>query len=326
MPCPEIEKEGLFVYLELISPYIGTSSEVVPQKAEAGAIRKFAIASLETNLLYYDEEYAASTPYGGLIAPPTFMRTFYYPPVLPVEGKILPIRGRVHGSQRFEFFKPIRAGDTVYCRTTLISAREKQGSSGYLLFVTFEQAALDEHGEAYTLGYNTVVYKEALLRSTDPARFTTWFPMIPDDSWLRDLKCARPETVAAGDEIGPIALPEITRAWIAQWAGATNDFNPIHLDDRKASDAGMGGVIAHGMLSAGVASRIFGAWLGALGRQTDFTSKFCAPVRPGDRLTFRARVTEVERERGEVRAKWKYAIVNEDGVSVLEGSAAGVLG
>lgn len=313
------------MYLELISPYIGTSSEILPQKAETGAIRRYAIASLETNPLYYDEEYAAATPYGGIIAPPTFMRTFYYPPVLPVEGKILPIRGRVHGSQRFEFFKPIHAGDTVYCRTTLISAREKQGHSGYLLFVTFEQAALDEAGEAYTLGYNTVVYKEALLNSTDPMRFATWFPTVPGDEWLAAIAPARAETVKAGDEVGPVKLPEITREWIAQWAGATNDFNPIHLDDGKAAAAGMGGVVAHGMLSAGVVSRIFGAWLGPLGRQTKFCTKFCAPVQPGDKLIFRAVVTQTEPAESGVRAKWEYTVAKEDGTPVLSGGTEGVV-
>lgn len=313
------------MYLEQVLPYIGTTSETVPQKAEAGAIRRFAIASLETDPVYYDEEYAAETSYGKIIAPPTFVRTFYYPPVLPVEGKILPIRGRVHGSQRFVFFKPVKAGDTVYCRTTMISAWEKQGRSGYLLFVTFEQAAMDEKGEAYTLGYNTVVYTEALLNSTDPARFITWYPTIPRGSWLSGIVPARAETVKVGDCIGPVELPEITQEWIAQWAGATNDFNPIHLDDAKARAMGHDGVIAHGMLSATVVTRIAAAWLGGPNRLRESAVKFARPVYPGDRLTFRGQVTEVERKCGETKVKWIYMVTNAGSASVLEGSAAGTL-
>lgn len=313
------------MYLELISPYIGTSSEVLPQKAEAGAIRRFAIASLETNPIYYDEEYARTTPYGTIIAPPNFVRSFFFPPILPVEGKLLPIRGRVHGSQNFEYLKPIKAGDTVYCRSTLISAREKQGSSGYLLFITFEHAALDENGEAYSLGYNTSVYKEALLKSTDPMRFSTWYPKIPDDAWLNDMPRGNAEQVAVGDKIGPVCIPEITRTWISQWAGATGDFNPIHLDEVKAAESGMGGCVAHGMLSATVATRIFGAWLGNLGYMTKSTTRFSAPVRPGECLTMEATVTAVNQTENGTEAEWDYTVKNASGSNVLVGTLTGVL-
>lgn len=313
------------MYLGLITPYIGASSELVPQVVEKGAIRRFAIASMETNPLYYDEEYAKTTPYGTIIAPPTFARALFYPKVLPVEDKILPQRGRVHGSQTFKHLKPIKAGDTVYCRTTLISAREKTGHSGYMLFVTWEQAILDENGDAYTLGYCTTVYKEAMLKNTDPLRFQSWFPQIPSDSWLEGLSAAVPEKVNVGDKIGPIHIPEITRLWISQWAGATGDYNPIHVDSDKAKETGMDDVIAHGMLSLGVATRVFGAWLGNTGFITESTTKFSAPVRPGDHLTMEATVSAVTREDGKTTAEWEYAVKNAAGKDVLLGTMGGVL-
>ena len=313
------------MYLELIAPYIGTSSELVPQKVEAGAIRRFAIASLETNPIYYDEEYAKTTPYGTIIAPPNFARTFYMPPVRPVEGEILPIRGRVHGSQKFEFLKPMKAGDTIYFRSTLQSAREKQGSSGYLLFVTFEHAVLDENGDAYSLGYNTSVYKESLLKSTDPMRFTTWYPQIPNCDWLSGLIPGNRYAVTEGDKIGPIVLPEITRTWISQWAGATGDFNPIHLDDDAASRSGMDGCIAHGMLSATLATRVFSHWLGNRGCVTNSFTKFSSPVKPGDRLTLEATVSRVSRTEDQVEAEWDYIMRNASGTTVLAGTMSGIL-
>lgn len=313
------------MYLELITPYIGASSEIVAQKVEAGAIRRFAIASLETDPIYYDEEYAKTTPYGAIIAPPNFSRTFYMPPVRPVEGEILPIRGRVHGTQEFVFFKPMKAGDTIYFRSTVVSAREKQGKSGCLLFVTFEHAVLDENGEPYSLGYNTSVYKESLLKSTDPNRFTTWYPMIPSDDWLMKLPCGGAKYASVGDTIGSVEFPEITRTWIAQWAGATGDFNPIHLDDMAAERAGMGGCIAHGMLTATIVTRVFSRWLGKNGRVAKSHTKFSSPVKPEDHLVLDAIVVSRAETSEGIEVEWEYTVKNAANFTVLAGTIAGVL-
>lgn len=46
---------------------------------------------------------------------------------------------------------------------------------------------------------------------------------------------------------------EITRDTLVRYAGASGDFNPIHYNDTVATDAGLPGVIAHGMLTMGTA-------------------------------------------------------------------------
>lgn len=311
------------MYLDLIKPYIGAYSATLPQKVEAGAIRRFAIASMETDPVYYDEEYAKTTSYGTIIAPSTFTRSLFFPPVLPVEGEILPIRGRVHAKQEFHFFKPIKAGDTVYCRSKICSAHEKQGSSGYLLFIKFEHAALDENGEPYNLGYNTSVYKEAMLKSTDPDRFRTWFPTIPNDQWLSGLSPASADNISVGTQIGPIDFPEITRTWIAQWAGATGDFNPIHLDDERAKATGMNGCIAHGMLSSSVVTRIFDAWLGKPGCTLRTETKFASPVYIGDHLSLFATISKSEKKETFTEITWEFSVKNQHNANVLSGIMLG---
>src|SRR3989304_468362 len=45
---------------------------------EAGHIRHFATAIDDANPIYADEAYARNTPYGGVIAPPTFFRATGY--------------------------------------------------------------------------------------------------------------------------------------------------------------------------------------------------------------------------------------------------------
>ena len=51
---------------------------------------------------------------------------------------------------------------------------------------------------------------------------------------------------------------EITRDTLVRYAGASGDFNPIHYNDTVATDAGLPGVIAHGMLTMGARSP--GCW------------------------------------------------------------------
>lgn len=76
---------------------------------------------------------------------------------------------------------------------------------------------------------------------------------------------------------------EVSQQTIQAYAGLTNDFNPIHLDAEFASKTPMGGVIAHGTMSACL---IFWS-IEETYPNLDFTNmdldiKFTSPVRVGD--------------------------------------------
>ena len=71
---------------------------------------------------------------------------------------------------------------------------------------------------------------------------------------------------------------EISRDTLVRYAGASGDFNPIHYNDAVATEAGLPGVIAHGMLTMGTA--ITGL-LDALGDPTlvrGYTTRFTNPL------------------------------------------------
>jgi acyl dehydratase len=53
-----------------------------------------------------------------------------------------------------------------------------------------------------------------------------------------------------GTPIEFYAFPPITREQLREYANASGDFNPIHLDEEAAKNAGLPGIIAHGMLIA----------------------------------------------------------------------------
>ena len=70
----------------------------------------------------------------------------------------------------------------------------------------------------------------------------------------------------------------LTRDSLVRYAGASGDFNPIHYRDAFALSVGLDGVIAHGMLTMGVAVQPVVEWLGPRGTVVDYQSKFTRPV------------------------------------------------
>lgn len=71
---------------------------------------------------------------------------------------------------------------------------------------------------------------------------------------------------------------------IRQYAEASGDFNPIHLDDNYARLAGLEGVIAHGMLTLAQMAAMLTEWIGTEGEISKFDVRFEQMVRPGDTI------------------------------------------
>ena len=115
----------------------------------------------------------------------------------------------------------------------------------------------------------------------------------------------------------------ITENEINLFAKAIGDFNPVHLDEAYAQKTQFKGRIAHGALSIGLLSAVLGNVLP--GHGTIYLSqevKFLAPVRIGDALTARVEVIELVPERN--RAKFRTTCVNQDGQTVVDGTAWGM--
>lgn len=77
-------------------------------------------------------------------------------------------------------------------------------------------------------------------------------------------------------------FPAITTTQLAMYAGASDDYNRIHYDQDYAKSAGLGGVIAHGMLTMALMTRALTDWAGPGGTVRKLSARFVAPVRPGD--------------------------------------------
>ena len=70
----------------------------------------------------------------------------------------------------------------------------------------------------------------------------------------------------------------ITRDSLVRYAGASGDFNPIHYRDDIAESVGLPGVLAHGMLTMGLAVQPVVDWLGTRGWVSDYQVRFTRPV------------------------------------------------
>ncbi|WP_029252148.1 MaoC family dehydratase [Paraoerskovia marina] len=89
----------------------------------------------------------------------------------------------------------------------------------------------------------------------------------------------RPEfsDLSVGDEIGTRTV-EIDRARLVRYAGASGDFNPIHWNERFATEVGLPGVIAHGMFTMGAAVALVEEWAGDPAAVVDYQTRFSRPV------------------------------------------------
>lgn len=87
----------------------------------------------------------------------------------------------------------------------------------------------------------------------------------------------RTATLTSGDVILDTLLP-VTRETLVRYAGASGDFNPIHYRDDIAVAAGLPGVIAHGMLTMGLAIGALVDVLGDPARVVEYGCRFARPV------------------------------------------------
>ena len=88
-------------------------------------------------------------------------------------------------------------------------------------------------------------------------------------------------TLWDGREIGDVLVEdsvELSRDSLVRYAGASGDFNPIHYRDDVAKSVGLEGVLAHGMLTMGLAVAPVSAWLGDRGFVSSFQVRFTKPV------------------------------------------------
>jgi acyl dehydratase len=132
------------------------------------------------------------------------------------------------------------------------------------------------------------------------------------------------DNVEIGDPVTPLTKPPVTRVQIAQFAGASLDYSPLHIDDDFAKAAGYGGVFAHGNIALGFATEAVARWL-ENGRVVSTHAKFQRLVWPGDILTAKGVVVARHDDAGEPRIDVDVWAENQNHDIVMKGQITCVL-
>ena len=144
-----------FLTEEMRQQAVGIESPPVTMEVEKGAIVKFAEAIGDDNPLWNNEAAARQTRYGGLIAPPTFLRSMRaVRPKLPFE---LPFNRALDGGSDWGYFQPIRPGDRITAVARIADIRERPGRLGLMIFITTEITYRNQFDEVVATQTNTSI-------------------------------------------------------------------------------------------------------------------------------------------------------------------------
>ena len=143
---------------------VGVESDPVTYEVEKGAIIKFAEAIGDANPVFNDDQAARQTRYGGLIAPPTFLRSARSgPPRVDVKS---PYPAALDGGSEWEYFEPVRPGDRVTVTIRIADIFERPGRLGNMLFIVRETRYVNQFGAVVALQRSTgISYQPAESRS-----------------------------------------------------------------------------------------------------------------------------------------------------------------
>jgi acyl dehydratase len=120
---------------------------------ERGKIKEFARAIGDLSPFYLDDAVGRASPWGDIIAPPTFPVTFRdeaQDTAAFLRELGADISRILHGEQAFEHRKPIQPGRTYLCRSKVLDIYEKTGRSGPMAFVVRETVVTDADDDVVT--------------------------------------------------------------------------------------------------------------------------------------------------------------------------------
>ena len=131
---------------------------------------------------------------------------------------------------------------------------------------------------------------------------------------------SRLDSLSVGDVIGE-ANYHISRDSLVRYAGASGDFNPIHYRDDVAAAVGLPGVLAHGMLTMGIAAQPVVEWCGSDLTVSSYQVRFTKPVVvdpvEGASLSVTATVGALDGEGTIISARIDLVVTSQTGDKVL---------
>jgi len=128
------------------------------------------------------------------------------------------------------------------------------------------------------------------------------------------------ESVQLGDELPALAKSPIERVQLVRYAGASGDFNPVHVDETYARASGMPSVVAPGMLIMGYLGQLLTDWARG-GQLRSYSVKFIKLCWPNDVVVCKGRVIERLGQAGRYLVGVELRAENQKGELVMKGQA-----
>jgi acyl dehydratase len=162
---------------EDVSRFIGNKGASSVFEVEREAIRRFADSVGDPNPLYWDEDYARKSKHGSIIAPPGFLSAPWFagrPRKWAGRGESAPdesagVRaaivkagyGRIlDGGIEYEFFKAVKAGDTIESSSVIADITVREGRTGKMAFLVTETTYTNQDGEVVARARSTGIHPE----------------------------------------------------------------------------------------------------------------------------------------------------------------------
>jgi len=204
------------------------------EEATRGAIRRFVDGIGDPNPLFRDLDYAKNSPYGTIIAPPSFVFSC-------LAGVQFGWRGLAgfHSASDMEFYRPIRMNDKITSQETFLDFEGPKGSrfAGRMVFDYFEDKYFNQHGDLVSKVIRLVIRTErkAAREKGKYKKITLPHPWseeelraIEEEVLSEEIRGDDPrywEDVAVGDELrpvvkGPLGLTDIVAMCVAGLAPA----------------------------------------------------------------------------------------------------------
>jgi len=285
---------------------------VIRFPVEEGHVRVFARALGDEDPIYRDPAEAARSPFGGILAPPTFteaanhfdedwpyrprpQQSWFGSGATPSGG---PRPGgdtgtAMHAETHFTYFKPLIVGAVLSGLSRYGRTWEKHGArSGRLTFSEVVTTFVDQQGEPVVECATIALRTERTVDDAAAAVAT----QPPSGPFVPVVRLGTREW-RVGAMTQTALVENLTRSQIVQYAGASGDFSPQHTDEvYNVQAAGYPGIFAHGMLTMGMLGRALKDWLGN-GRLKTFGFQFRQQVWPGDSLYAVMEITTISDQR-----------------------------
>ncbi|MFD4433662.1 fused (3R)-hydroxyacyl-ACP dehydratase subunits HadA/HadB [Nocardia sp. NPDC058497] len=287
-------------------------------------IREFARAVQNLHPAHHQEVDARKLGYEGIVAPPTFASVIGMSATRALLDSVLTeydLSQVLQTDQVFEIHRPMLAGDRISTEIDIESIRQFGDND----FINVGFKLTNQDGETAVQGTTTIVARRGV--EVDPGivdavenismhpRPATIAGLDTGDTLIRRTGAApapaprefapvntTPEfdSLVKGGEL-PAGIARVTRGDLANYAGVSGDPNPIHFSDRAAELAGLPTVVAHGLLTMGLAAQYLTDWLGDPTAIEKLAVRFSGfvPVPPAEAgvIEFSGKIKSIDPER-----------------------------